>query len=445
MSSNMTCVNRREWDERLRRIASTEAYVIRRKEEAARIAAEATRLRAEIENNRIANQQAIQRTINSLRDSFNDNVGRLRGQLNTAIRAQSDTFAGQIDSLQRDISNVGVRITGIDQRINAIADSYNAVFQEIAERENDRETRANVILSELSRIIDMMESLDPARFTPTEYARVIALRESIRSNINSGDYQAAILVSQESVLQATRLLARLQIINDEYNRRYAEIVDRATSIREHIGRLSSKDGVLTSVINGEETDFDYDVSFWSRGQFDSVASDFYRIDSNLRERAHTPEQLEQIDSLLDTIENNIEVVDQNARRERFGAIAVVDTATQLYNGMLREGMSLERAGYQDDDERNPYVIVMDTEDGGTVSVVVSPESPESPSIFMEVFSEDEYRAAATKDGLHAALEEDDILVTHREVRDDCHVQTDPQTFIANALDEAHERLDARRN
>ena len=156
------------------------------------------------------------------------------------------------------------------------------------------------------------------------------------------------------------------------------------------------------------------------------------------------EQLEDTITRLENLDLEISACDINARRERVAAAAAADTAMCLHNGLSASGWSLIDSGYNDEDERNPYAMTYDDNAGNTVSVVVTPESSEKPSFFLEVFSYDDELAAMTKEGVHASLQEEGITIDEIEYRNDCHLNPDPVTFMANATEEALLDLEQRR-
>lgn len=444
MSSNHTRVMNSEWEAMQHRIASTEAYVINRQAEAARIANLIESRQGEMEAIHRANQAIIQQSVSALTEMFNENVGVVRGRINSQIRTQADAFGSELQGMRNEIECADARLSTLDRRIDALATTYNEVFQEYASQEQSSSSRANLVLSEVERLIGLIDELDPQRFTPSEYANLISQRESTLANNNIGDSQAVTLVSQNSVLQATRLLARLQLINEQYSSRANAIGERAIEIRRQIEMLSSSEGVLTAEVGGEIEEYDYDISFWSHGRFDSLAAEFRRLQSLLDSDTLTLEQLNQVGTDLDVLEGNISTCDANARRERTGALIAADAALRLHNGLSNSNWNLETSGYVSDDEREPYAMTYTDAAGNTVSVVISPESVDAPGIFMEVFSEDEDLASMTKDGIHASLEDEGLTIGEREQRNDCYLNPDSETFIENAVAEAQEALEQRR-
>lgn len=437
MSSNHTLVSVKEWNEMNQRIASTEAYVIGKEEEAARIMRIVEQRRREAETLYRENQVLIDRSVAELTNMFNEAAGAVRGRINTQLRTQSDCFGTEIQGMHAEIANAASRLSDFNARIDTLANTYSDIFHELHSGEQSSSLRAESKLNELDSLINLIDPLDPQRFLPDEYASLTSLRESIRVNLNSGDSQAAIIVSQNSISQAIRLLARLQLINEQYNARERTVMDNVIRLQRRIDELASPDGVLRAEIDGEMQEFEYDISFWSRGSFDSIVADFNNLQELLGNRPNL-EQLDRIGSNIDILNDNLTVCDADARRNRVSALVAEDAAYRLHNGLSNTNWNLESSGFVSDDEREPYTMTYTDATGNTVSVVIAPTSPESPEIMMEVFSENEELAALTKDGIHASLEDEGLTIDSRVQRDDCHLNPDPETFIQNAVGEARE-------
>lgn len=444
MSRDHTLVSRREWDAMRSRVASAEAYIIRRREEARRIADLAASRRREAADIRANHQMRVQQSVARLRHDFQANVDRVMSRISEDMRRQVGSFEQQIEDMLADISDSKTHISSLEQRINQVAETYNEVFQEIARSEGDQKRRAGLVEAEVERLIQAMEGLSPERFVPTEYANLMAQRDAIRTNIANDNNQAAMLVSQNSVLQATRTLARLQLLNERFSQRARDIRDRAATLRERIDRFLSETGALNFEFNGAMREFDYNIDFWSNGSFREIVGDFEHIESRLNEETLGLEQLEQLGQSLEIIDQNLSACDEKAREERCAALATADTVMRIHAGLNNSGWCLEESGYESDDERNPYTMNFRDGGGNTVSVVVSPSSPQGPEIFVEAFSDSQAMVEMTKDGVHALLEEQDINIEEREGSDDCHLYPDPESFTQIALEEARASMEQRR-
>ena len=439
MSANHTQVDCDEWREINRSIATTEAYVINREEEVRRIEEVTARRRREIADVHAVHQARVRQSVARLRNAFQVNVDRLKDRISAEVRQQTGSFGHQIEGLLTEINDSKTRISSLEHRIHQVAETYNEVFQEFASAEGNQMRRAELELAEVEQLIQAMEELSPERFVPTEYANLISLRESVRADIAAGDSQAALIVSQNSVLQATQTLARLQLLNERFSQRSLEIKERTSALRERIERFASEAGVLRFETECVMQEIDYDIDFWSNGRFGEIVEDFERLEGLLDDDKIGLEQLEQIGQSLEILDHNLSVCDEMARKERSAALGAEDTATRIYSGLSNAGWHLEDSGYASEDERNPHTSHYVGPNGDRVSIVVVPSSSAGAEIIMEAFSDDPGMVELTKDGVHAMLEGQGITIGSREERDDCHLYPDPQSFTQAALEEAEQR------
>lgn len=444
MSKDHVYVSRREWDAMKTRVKTREAYVIRREEEARRIKELAACRRREAAKIRETHEARVRQSVARLRNAFQASVERVKDRISAEMRQRAESVERQIGEMLAGLNDSKVRISSLEQRINQVAETYNEVFQEFSRSEGDQKRRAELVLEEVARLIQAMEELSPERFIPAEYATLTAQRDSIRINIANGDNQAAMLVSQSSVLQATRTLARLQLLNERFSQRSLAVRERASALRERIDRLASEEGVLNFEFDGVMQEFDYNIDFWSGGRFGELVREFGTLENLLNSDEIGLEQLEQISESLEVLEQNITVCDEMAREERCAALAAADTVTRIHDGLSNGGWQLEESGYESGDERNPYTLNYSDSSGNMVSVVVTPSSPEGSEIFVEAFSDDDVMVEMAKDGVHALLTEQGIDIEAQEESDDCHLYPDPQSFTRIALEEARASLERRR-
>lgn len=439
MSSNHTLVARDEWDAMQERITNANAYVLSQKEEARRIKELAAQRKREAAAIHSANQEIIRHSVASLRESFRDNVARLGSNIDSRLRSQGASFDSRLDELSNSVRITSNRISTLNQQIEDVASTYNDFFQAYLANESDRGKRAEATLNEVDRLLSLIETLSPQRFASAEYSRLISSRQSIRTAIDIGDSQVATVVAQNGVLNATRLLAHLQVMNEQYNMLFEEVSERALVLQETIDNLSSKSGMLSFELNGAIQEFDYDISFWSNGKFDSLVSEFNRLLAQLRNGNCTLDQLSRLGETIEVLRRRIENCDMTARKDRAGAIAATDTILRLHNGLTNSNWNICESGY-DTDERGPYKMNYTDASGNVVSIVVYPDSPQVPGIIMEVFSENDELAAITKDGIHDTLEEEGMSVGQRAQRNDCRFNPTPNTFMSNAVEEARQRM-----
>ena len=135
----------------------------------------------------------------------------------------------------------------------------------------------------------------------------------------------------------------------------------------------------------------------------------------------------------------LDVCDRQARQELIASAHVCQTAETLHDGLSSSGWELTESGFQNDDDRSPYVMQYHDTAGNNVSVVVAPgESAEKPDFFFEVFSDNPVFADSAKRGIHASLAANGVQIERAEERNDCHKNPTPADFVRNSVREAQE-------
>ena len=440
MSSNHTRVSRREWTAMQRRVADANAYVINRAAEAQRLREEAEQRSREIAAAHEENMRAINRTVNELADAYQNTLQDVRGQFASQIAAQSADFRGQFQEMLNDVRNVSGHISRADRRVDALARQYNDAFQaRLAQAARGKE-RAQMILQELDNFLQQIQALSPERFMPGDYASLQALRASIVANIQAGDYQAATVVSQNSILTAARVLTQLTLANESYNQQLAEARTAAATVANRVEELSSSAGVLSVEVSGEQQEYEYDIAYWSNGGFDALRERLNVAEARLASGRLSMQELVQTQNEIAQIRAQLEQCDQRARRSMASSVFVEDTAVRLHNSLSERGWELIEGGHHDDEAKEPYTLQYGDGNGNTVSIVVAPgDKTDEPIYAVEVFSGDEFRASIIKEGIHLAMAEEGLRIEGVERRDDCHLNPTPEVFRQNMIEEAQRR------
>lgn len=440
MSSNHTRVSAREWEQMNQRIASTDAYVIRRNREVLRIRAEAERRNQEIAAAHEANMRQISRAVDTLAQAYQNTLQQVRGQISSEIAAQSADFQGQLQQLLNDVRNVSGRIGRSDSRVDALARQYDAIFQARLDQCAQGKERAQAILQELDRFLEQIRQLRPEQFVPGDYAALQALRASVAANIQAGDYQAATVVSQNSILTASRVLTQLTLENEAYNQQLTQARTEAATVSNRVEELCAQGGVLSVEVGGEQQDYEYDIAYWSDGSFDALRQRLEAAQARLSSGQLSLQALTQTRNEIAQLQTQLEQCDQRARRAMASSVFVEDTAARLHNSLTERGWELVEGSHFDDEAKEPYTLEYTDGNGNVVSIVVSPgEKTEEPIYAVEVFAEDEYRGAIIKEGIHASMAQEGLQIEGIERRDDCHLNPTPEAFRQNMVQEAQQR------
>ncbi len=303
MSSNHTRVNCEQWNQIKREIRQAEAYVINAELEVKRLKDLAKqrrekRLQLEEDSRRVVNE-----SIENLQRMYSEGAQTLQNEMHAGVQAGKDSFIGQVTAIRSDITAIGAKIVEFDARINSVAGEFAEMLRGVSLQIADLQDRCRYDMKQLENLMNNIVELHPERFAPDAYNRIVESVRMIHDNNETGNYQAALMVTQTAIMNASTLLVRLIALNEQYNARYAQVTERATALMERVDALSSKDGKL--VVGDQE--YDYDISFWSNRRFDDIADAIRSHNEDLENNVMNLEQLEQIAANIPVLEHNLEV------------------------------------------------------------------------------------------------------------------------------------------
>lgn len=444
MSSYYTTISCDEWKRMQDSIASAEAYVIRSNEEIARLKELDNLRRKELNRVQQENGRMIERALDVLATSYRAAVAEVEEQVHDHVVVQAEEFGSQLSDLRNQATKLGTRIEVASGKVDELVKDYNEVFSKVMKGLPQEKAKASKILSELDKLLEKIRLLYPENFAATEYASLEAIRTTLAANIEAEDFQAAIFLSQDSVIKASRVLTQLILKNEQYNAQISELQDRVASIQARAEWMSSPNGGLTFELGEETAEYDYDINFWSAGRFEKIVASVGELAQQLKNAQAQPVSQGVLDALTEQVtqlDSDLAACDKAARQELAGAIAVENTAQRLYGCLEERGWELQESGRQDEDSRKPYAMTYEDGSGNTVSIVVaSGEQPERPAFFYEAFADSEGLAAIVKAGVGAALQDEGLIPGEIVHRDDCAGNTSPDAFINQVFQERTQML-----
>lgn len=449
MSSYYTTVSCEEWRRMQDLIKDADSYVIRNNREIERLRKLEQERRAELNRINNLNSRAIELAVDCLTLTGRVSAEGLIERIGHQIDEQTHGLSEQIDSVRQEAANADFRISHAADAIEQIARDYSEIINDVLGSERDDESRANTILTELDALIAQIRELNPQTHLPAEYSAIEANRAAVASNIRTGDYQSAIMVSQGSIINASRVLMRLIAISEHNNRVLSDAQGMLSELQGRIDAFSSEEGRIV-VNTGEDTfESEYDIDYWSNGTFAEIAREVDQIAECLNNADNKPVTTEEIERHIRRITELNEFLsdcDLNARNELAGSIAVENTAQRLYDNLTGRGWNLSDSGHREDDSRRPYTMTLDDGTGNTVSVVIAAgNTPDRPAFFYEAFADNEGMASLVKDGIGSALVSEGLNPQNTVHRDDCHNNKEPEDFINNVSLEAEQMMLQRQN
>lgn len=444
MSSYYTTVSCAEWQRMREAIQAADSYVLRNNEEIARLKELEAQRKQELYRVQQENGRAIERALDVLNTAYRVATAETEERSLAHTTMQDSEFGTQLKDLRQQASKLSDQTKSALTLAENLAKRYSDAFSVLVAELPKDEARAKKILGELDALLERIRTLHPEIFAPAEYTSLETLRTALSANVASGDFQAAVIVSQNSILNASQLLTQLVVENEQYGIRAAEVEKDAEALQSRLDLISAKGGILSIELGEEQLEHDYDIRFWSSGRFDEIDAHTQEVAKQIKEAIQAPVGKRALDSLAQVITKldlQLSSCDAKARNALAGAIAVEHAAQRLYSSLDERGWTLESSGRQDEDSRKPYAMTYEDRTGNTVSVIIaSGDQPERPAFFYEAFAESEGMAAIVKDGVSAALQEEGFVSGEIVQQSDCVENTAPNAFIERTVQEVAQRV-----
>lgn len=438
-----------ERDALLAEIRDTNNYIATRREQIEKIKRQTREKEEEIARVKEETDRKIRIAVNSLAEGHRKKLTALSNLAENEIIAQTNNMIGTLDELMRDVSTNKLRANQLNEEISSISRTISDTFNNLLDRESDAGNRACMLSEELNSMLVQIEQLNPELFKPADYRSLLSLISHVNENITSGDYNAALTVSQNGIIESTQLLTRLMILNEQYNEDFISVQNQMLVLRQRIESFDSNaDGVISVNVGNETIDYDYDISFWSEGNYDVIRDRFDYLTSVISHAGTgkiPAEQLQNISEEIESLSQLLDECDQLAREEMISSANIFHTAEVADEYLNQIGYRLQSSGYKDDDDRKPYTMTYINGNGSKLAAVVSSSgNSERPDFIVEVISDNEVEADITKRGVMSGLQSAGAVLTIPTISHDCDNNTTADAFINRVVDESETLRQSRK-
>jgi len=394
----------------------------------------------------------------NLSSDFRQRLSEQSMDMQNQMNHQREQFDNRIDSVeayaQREFSRVDSNLRAINDQVNAVATDFNNRFQELAQQQMNEQQHAQVTVAELGGQIDAIRGLHPEKFSPGELSALDEQFQRATGCLNNQQYQAALAIAQVRLTDASRLLARLNLLNTIFYERLMELRRMANTVIQRIAGFETEtQPTIEFNINEEQYELDYDINYWTSGRFDNIRRQMNQISQHLESAETNPEIdincLEHLDNEIQHINESISMLDELGRNELLRSYAVGDMAVRVHNSFAVEGWRLINSGRHEEDERKPYTFTYEDVAGNQVALVVNTgNEPEETSLGMEVYSsdygnEDSAYNQEIRENLIENLRSGGIPIEHVERRNDCAQNPTADTFVQRTSEEVSRINEAR--
>lgn len=442
-------INDQEWKDIQRKISDTEIYVARRNEEINRLKEERERRESEIRKLREETARVIDSAVKVIQGEYNSALNELEESSVLSIQQKSSTFQSEISELRNDVKLTAKITSDVADKVNRLSQEYSKSIQKVIGSKESASAQANSFLSHFNTLLDEIESLNPCSFDERQYYELKQMRESSKASYDAGNYQSVLIISQNAIAKASDLIASLIISNEMIDSKIAELNEKASKLKQEFDRFDpAVDGAISFELDEELIEYDYDINHWSDGSFGRLKERFDKLYNRLLEVQKTKtsiDELQELEKSVVSISRELTQCDVEARNELLGSLQAQETSGRLCDSLMNIGFELEKYGFEDDDDRNPYLTTYKDGSGNDVSIVVSPgQSACEPIVFLEAFTGDESHTEVLKKKIQASFSNEGIVIEKNRQLDDCHDNSDSNAFIKSTITKANATNRARR-
>ena len=241
-------------------------------------------------------QQEMQQDFRNGLDALASDLGTLERQQNERLDQVRREAAMDLASLDRDlnrrIEKQGERFHQAIRRHRAEVDGALARMNRRIARDRELQRRAaEAQIADIGKLLKLMRSQDAhARFAPGELDSLESSFQLCRSNLEGGNYQAALAGAQERYLDYQRLRLRIAEREAEWQ---AYLAEARRLAEEMTGAVAAAEKARFRLGEGEDAPrVEAQVDYWSDGALTELRG---RVEAHLK-RLRSPEELRSLSS-----------------------------------------------------------------------------------------------------------------------------------------------------
>lgn len=443
-------VDEREWDAILKKVRETDTYVMKKQEEKNRIMKEILDKEREINLIKESKEKIVNSAFTMFQGDFERKINEISQKTADEMREQTAVFNSSVESLKAEIANISQNIANLSSRAENLSKAYTDITNAHIEQESELEKRAELYFKNISSLYAKIKELNPEFFEQRAFSEVGYILDDLKNNINAGRYEAAFISGQFGILKASNLLTRLIVESENNNQKVFELMNIAKNLKLRFDQFDpSCEGMLKFELDGENYEYEYNIDYWSEGRFSLLQKDFESAWQQLNDAQKKPVPMEKIKLLeknLIELDKQLTECDKIARNELIGSQNSREVAARLYESLSQNNWRLKKYGYEENDERNPYSMILQDASGNDISIVVSPGTDvDNPNIYFEAFTDEESHANIIKENvINSVLPDEGLHLEELHHLDDCSANSDSKDFIKNTLPKALELNEKRR-
>ncbi len=430
-----------------------------------------SRVNSQVNSETTAAINNINRSLERTTDDIYRDMERISDETRLAIGRLRVEHNQQIQGIKDDISLANRNIQQVGSRIDSLAAEHDRKMREIARNISAQKDRGVFYRNMLTDCMAQLSELHPDKLAPEDYSFLNGLAEFIEDDIKTGDYQAAIALAQQAVVDAQRLRISLELMNQDFERLSNEISGLRSGIDSTIDtyKKPEKNRVrLGKPYEDAGEEFDGDIVHWAQDVIENLFSMYYNECNQLDNEFVPNMDIDNMETALDAIKpvpEKLEGCRVIAHDEFYVYDRVCDMMSNIHNALTRdESWTLSSSGFSNEDNRLAYTAVYKPHDGEhAVTVMVLPNRPvarrtktrrgetvEYGPVQVRINTtdsngrvDDKYTCEDVRQAVLSRLESDGVGIDFDELRRATAENTASEVFISRANAEGSKSRESR--
>jgi len=457
MSSDHTWIRNSE----LAALRNSQTRAYQAEQAAKEIQARTAQREREIRSQYESSVTSLTSQINTISRQYDSDLRRVSDDFRSRIAKQAVEFKEQFDRqraenqrdinalekrVYKDLGRIETDVRDMDNRFTKNIEDFTSRFNELANKESNKQKRAEVLLNQLDDMLATVGTLKPEKFNAGGlFGQMKEQLARGKESFRQGDYEAAIAVANVNLTNVAALQQRLAYENSQFNALLSVVREATNTLRSNIDMLTDGKPVHNFEFNGETITRPYDINHWTNGRFNDFCNDVNGIERRLEIAENDASMgLEQLDAIREQLnswtkgDGYLHLLDEEGKQKQISSIAVDEMTSRVYEILDEKGWHFVDSGRPDEDDRNPNTITYEDNVGNQVVLIVSAsDDPTVTPIDYEVYANgednrDSEYTRSIKKGIKKAIDSlqgGNIERGETERRNDCHTIKTPQAFI----------------
>ena len=348
----------------------------------------AARERAERERQVAEAQREANERVVTLSNQFNTQIAGLSNEMRVIERKQNEAFSNALTKQGADIRNEmreterkqneafrsALAKQGADirremqQQQQELTQMIGNIEREINAKEQGQKQRAEFWVSQAEAYIKEIDNYRHDLFTPHKLQMLRTRIQQTLSNINAGDYQAAIATAQETFNGAVVLRSDVVIAQLEWERYYEELSMRVAELASAVNATKLLEWQI-----GEET-VRARVDYWTNGRLGELERRFAEVQQIVRDPGNaTSDELVSLVTEVYDMSGNLSSITTQAKEGLMLSAYRADMVNEIAAAMKQEGWEINEYGYKGGEEKDELHAKITDVNGNEMVVIVAPQ------------------------------------------------------------------------